>query len=216
MSRPPLSTPPLLAAGALIAAGIVGVALGLSVFGPHRSGGGAAAVSGTLEGSGTALIGGPFELQHVDRGLVSEAILDQPVNFVYFGFTNCPDFCPMELTNLAAARAALSERGLSSKTVFITVDPERDTTEVAQEYAAFFDPEAIGLSGSAEQVADAMATYRVYAQATEKDETGYYAVDHSTFVYAMDSDGALIKFFSANTPPETIATEIAARLEGRS
>lgn len=211
MSRPTRRPPFALAVGVSIAAAIVGVALSLSLFGAP-SGGGRAGIGGSLEGSGTALIGGPFELQHIDRGVVSEAILDQPVNFVYFGFTNCPDFCPTELANLAAARALLAEQGLQSQTVFITVDPERDTPAVAQEYAGFFDPGALGLSGSREQIEAAMAVYRIYAQATPKDETGYYAVDHSTFVYAMDATGALIKFFSANTPPETIVTELQSRV----
>lgn len=215
MSRPTTTAPTIAAAAALITAAIVGVAIGLAVFGgPER--GGLAARSGTLEGSGRALIGGAFELTHVEKGSVRETILDQPVNFVYFGFTHCPDFCPTELANLREARRLLAERGIESRTIFITVDPERDTPEIVQTYVEFFDPDAIGLSGARDQIDQAMSVYRVYAQATEKDESGYYAVDHSTLVYAMSADGELIKHFSANTDPQLISDELGARVSGAS
>lgn len=166
--------------------------------------------AGDLGFTGEALIGGPFQLVGGDGAVVTEEVLDLPVNFVYFGFTNCPDFCPAELANLAEARKALAEQGVRSKTVFITVDPDRDTPEVVSEYAKFFDDGAIGLSGDAEQVRKAAAAYRVYYQLAEPDESGYYAVDHSTLVYAMDANGRFIQHFTANTSPEEIVSDLTS------
>lgn len=201
----------VLSALAFLAMAAVGVAISISLSG----GGDRAATSGSLGSTGTALIGGPFTLVDGDGETVTEAVLSSPVNFVYFGFTHCPDFCPTELANLAAARRALAERDIESRTVFITVDPARDTPEVVGRYAQFFDPESVGLTGAQEQVAAAAQAYRVSFSYGEADETGFYAVNHSTLVYAMDDQGRLLSFFTANTSPEEIAATLAEALQAR-
>ncbi len=176
---------------------------------------GAAPRSGDLGSTGRALVGGPFTLVDGSGATVTEAILSRPVNFVYFGFTHCPDFCPTELANLAVARDALKKRGVESRIFFVSVDPKRDTPEVVGAYAKFFDDDAVGLTGSDAQVKAAAAAYGVYYNLAEPDENGAYAVDHSTLVYAMDDAGALIRFFRANTDPEEIAASLAKELGGR-
>lgn len=201
----------LLSALAFVTMAAVGVAISWGLSPTQR-----APSSGSLGSTGTALIGGPFTLVDGDGAPVTEAALSRPVNFVYFGFTHCPDFCPTELANLAAARQALTARGVESRTIFITVDPARDTPEVVSRYAQFFDSESLGLTGEQEQVEAAAAAYRVTFQYDEEDENGYYAVNHSTLVYAMDDQGRLLEFFRANTPPEEIAETLSRALDARS
>jgi protein SCO1/2 len=162
--------------------------------------------------AGEALVGGPFELVDSAGMTVTEKILMKPINFVYFGFTHCPDFCPTELHNLAFATEELQKRDIGSQTIFITVDPKRDTPEIVGEYARYFDESFIGLSGSMEQMRRVAQAYRVYVAYGDPDIDGDYAVDHSTLVYAMNDKGRFITHFSANTDPVEIAETLQRAL----
>ncbi|MEL6277743.1 MAG: SCO family protein [Pseudomonadota bacterium] len=187
------------------AAGVVAVILGLSlsllIFGPTEN-----QRSGAVTAIGQAQIGGPFELIDQNGQTVTQAALEGQLNLIYFGFTFCPDFCPTELANMAVAKEKLAERGVDTQLFFITIDPERDTPEILKEYAEAFDPEMIALGGSVEQVAAAANAYRViYRRAEDPDFPDGYAMDHSTFVYAVDGSGRFITVFTAATDPEEIA-----------
>lgn len=154
-------------------------------------------------------IGGAFELVDHDGRAVDETILDGQLNLVYFGYTNCPDFCPTELMNMAAAQAEVERRGGEVQLLFITVDPERDTPEQLREYVTIFSDSAIGLSGSLEQTSEAARRYGVYWRHLEPDEPGgWYAVDHSLLVYAMDASGRYLTHFGPATDPNLIADQL--------
>ena len=156
--------------------------------------------------AGDAAIGGPFELVSHQGETVTEAdVLDGPA-LIYFGFTYCPDVCPLDLVRNAEAIDILSANGHSVKPVFITVDPNRDTPEVVAEYVDLMHPEMIGLTGDAAAIDAAAKAYKVYYRRASDDED--YLVDHSSFSYLMDETG-FRGFYRRDLTPSELADQIA-------
>lgn len=155
-------------------------------------------------------IGGPFRLQDGAGRTVTEQDFRGRWALVYFGYTHCPDACPMALQNMADALDLLPP-GLRDRValVFITVDPERDTPAVMRDYASAFDAPITALSGTPEQVADVLRAYRVYA-AKAPGKGGDYTVDHSSILYVMDPRGRFAANLTHEAPPERIAERLKA------
>jgi protein SCO1/2 len=162
----------------------------------------------TAVAGGTAAIGGPFALTDGTGRRVTEAEAITGPTLVYFGYTFCPDFCPTDLTRNAAAADLLAEQGTEVGQLFITIDPERDTPEVAGDYAAAIHPALVGLSGSAEDVAAAAQAYRVYYRKAG-DDPEYYMMDHSTFTYLMAPEVGLLEVFRSDMRAEEVADAVA-------
>lgn len=158
--------------------------------------------------TGEALVGGPFSLidQHGQR--VTEQDFAGRYMLIDFGYTFCPDVCPMTLTTMAAALDRLPEdQAAQVVPIFITVDPARDTVEQLAAYVPLFGPRMVGLTGSEAEVRDAAKAYRVYFHKGEGD-ADTYLVDHSTFVYLMGPDGSYRTHFGVSTSPEAMAEAI--------
>ena len=173
-------------------------------------------VSGGTSSSGTALIGGPFELvDQTGQTRTSADFLGGPM-LIYFGYTYCPDICPTSLLAMTQGLELLEERApaIAEPVVplFITVDPERDTVETMKAYAEHFHARTVALTGSAEQVASAAKAYRVYYRKAESDSAEDYLMDHSGFIYLMDAEGAYLGHFSHNATAEVIAEKLAELL----
>lgn len=144
-------------------------------FAPCRT----TAVSGGLD-----QIGGPFTLVNGAGQTVSDTdILTMP-SILYFGYTFCPDVCPLDNARNAQVTEILESRGIIVQPVFISIDPRRDTPEVVAEFASIFHPRMIGLTGSEDQVRAASQAYRTYFAAQDSGDE-YYLVDHSTFSYLV-------------------------------
>jgi protein SCO1 len=106
-----------------------------------------------------------------------------------FGYTSCPNVCPVTLAVLAQAHRKLGPLGSQVQVIYLTVDPERDNAERLKQYLAAFDPTFVGGTGTAAQMAAVRSSYGVTA---EKHGTGSdYAVAHSSFVYLITRDGKL-------------------------
>jgi len=180
------------------------VAVGIAVFAVKVLEGGPT-TSGGLMGQPT--IGGPFELVNGAGETVTEANFAGRPMIVYFGFTYCPDICPTELIAIADGLDLLKpEEAKQFQPIFITVDPERDTPDVVQEYAENFYPTMIGLTGTPEQIKEAAKVYRVYyAKEEPADEKSPYMMAHTSFIYVMRADGGFARHFSMGTTPEEIA-----------
>jgi len=114
------------------------------------------------------------------------------VVLLFFGFTNCPDICPTTLSDWARARQSLGADADRVTWVFVSVDPERDTPEVASNYAKKFDPSFIGLSADAEAIARIQQGFRIsaYREAALEDD-GPYSVAHSSQTFLVDRGGRL-------------------------
>ncbi|QCO55861.1 SCO family protein [Pseudorhodobacter turbinis] len=158
---------------------------------------------------GGATIGGPFTLVDQTGKTVTDADVITKPTLVYFGYTFCPDVCPLDNARNAEAVDILEEMGVDVTPVFITVDPGRDTPEVMAEFADIMHPKMIGLTGSAEQVKAASQAYKTYFKLHNDDpEDEYYLVDHSTFTYLMLPQTGFADFFKR----EVTADEMAQRV----
>lgn len=160
---------------------------------------GATAVAGDL--------GGPFTLVNGDGETVSDAEVITEPTLIYFGYTYCPDVCPLDVDRNAAAIEILEQDGKSVTPVFITIDPARDTPEVVANFAEAMHPRMIGLTGSSEQVAQASKAYRTYYKAHPPVD-GEYLVDHSTFSYLVTPEQGFVEFFRRELTPEQLAEKI--------
>lgn len=164
-------------------------------------------------------IGGPFTLHDQDGKTFTDADLKGKYALVYFGYTFCPDVCPTELAIVGSALNEVEEKSpeLAAKVVpvFISVDPDRDTSDVLKAYVPNFHPRMIGLSGTADQIAKVAKEYRVYYAKGKVAPDGSYLMDHSSFVYFMGPDGALITMFRHNTDPSDMANEIEQVVSGK-
>ena len=164
---------------------------------------------------GAAAIGGPFTLVDETGATVTEKqVIDQP-SLVYFGYSYCPDVCPMDSARNAEAVEILEQRGLMVKPVFISVDPDRDTPEVVAEFTDYLHPRMLGLTGSAEQVKTASKAYKTYykKQQAEPGEEDYYLVDHSTFTYLMFPEEGFVEFFRRDASGEQMADQVQCFME---
>ena len=130
---------------------------------------------------GEALVGGPFTLTDQHGAEVTEQDFAGRYMLVYFGYTYCPDICPMSLANMTQAMDLLPpEQAEQVVPIFITVDPERDTVKQLAEYAPLFHPRLVALTGSARGDRGAAQAYRVYFAKAGKTGANDYLMDHST------------------------------------
>ncbi|HEX6860276.1 MAG TPA: SCO family protein [Caulobacteraceae bacterium] len=158
-----------------------------------------------------SLVGGPFQLVDQNGRPTDESVLKGKWSAVFFGFTYCPDVCPGTLQALAAAKAQLGGKARNFQVVFISVDPERDTPRQMKAYLeAQGLPDAIGLTGTVEQVDAAAKAYRVSHQKEGSGEG--YTVSHSAAVFLMDPQGRFVKPLSYGMTPDEMAGQIAAAM----
>lgn len=132
---------------------------------------------------------------------------------IYFGYSFCPDVCPLGLQNITGALKDLGKDVDQIIPIFITVDPERDDVKSLSLYAQNWHSSFVMLTGSQQQLDPVIKAFKVYAvkskpQGTEAD----YLIDHSALVYLMDRQGKFIDFFPHTTPPAQIAQKIRKHL----
>ena len=157
-----------------------------------------------------ALIGGAFALEDGAGKTISDQTLKGRPFLVYFGYTHCPDVCPTELARISDILAKMGDKAIP--TLFITVDPERDTPKLMQDYVSSFNPAIIGLSGSPSAVEATEKTFRVYARKGQPQPDGDYSMDHSSIVYLMDKNGGFVEAFNVERSPEDAAKELETYL----
>ena len=162
----------------------------------------------TAVAGGSGQIGGPFTLVNAQGQTVTDADVITEPSLVYFGYTFCPDVCPLDVARNADAVDALAARGYSVTPVFISIDPTRDTPEVVGDFAANMHDRMIGLTGSPEQVKVASQAYRTFYSAQKTDDA-YYLVDHSTFTYLVLPRTGFVEFFRREVTPEQMADTVA-------
>lgn len=130
------------------------------------------------------------------EGPVRLSQFQEEVVLLFFGYVHCPDVCPTTLLALKRAYEKLSPKDQERvRVVFVSVDPERDTPEVADRYAKAFHPSFLGLSGSPEAVREAAQTFGVYYQKTQYRGPGEYLVDHTATTFVV-KEGKLVLLFS--------------------
>lgn len=158
-------------------------------------------------------IGGPFTLVNSDGETVTDADVITEPSLVYFGYTFCPDVCPLDNARNAQAIDVLEEMGVSATPVFISIDPNRDTPQVVGNFAANLHEKMIGLTGSAEQVKAASQAYKTFYAVSGDLDDPYYLVDHSTMTYLVLPEYGFVDFFRRDVTPEQMAETVACFAE---
>ncbi len=132
---------------------------------------------------------------------------------LFFGFTQCPDFCPTALASLAEVMGLLGPRAADVQVGFITVDPERDSLELLAEYVPAFHPSFLGLRGDLEATARTARAFKVVFQKAKGRTPDAYTVDHTTLSYVYDRQGRLRLMLRHGTAPANIAADLRRLLE---
>ena len=162
---------------------------------------------------GRPTIGGPFTLTDQNGRTVSSDSLKGKPTLIYFGYTYCPDVCP---TSLLLMENAVEKVGPDAdkkvNMVFITIDPERDTSKLLKGYVENFGTTFIGLTGTPQQIADVARAYRVYVQKVPGKDGAPYLMDHSSIVYVLDRNGRFVTHFTHEAKAEQIAAAIGKLL----
>lgn len=162
-------------------------------------------------------IGGPFTLVRQDgKEVTSQEVIDRP-SLVYFGYTYCPDVCPVDVQVMVDAVDRLAEDGITVQPVFISVDPARDTPQELAAYAEAMHPKMIALSGSDQQLASAAKAYRVvYRRQDVPGSEAEYLMQHTVFTYLVVPEKGVIAVFRNGFPPEQMARDVARVLNAYS
>lgn len=150
-----------------------------------------------------------FELTDETGNAVTEADFSGQVNLLFFGFTQCPDICPTTLAQLAAALRNLSNSEQEKvQVLFVSVDPERDSSERLREYTDAFGARFIGLTGTEQQLRELNKRYRVTYGYDEPDSDGNYNVSHSSAVFAFDLSGQVRLLIRDDIAAPDIASDV--------
>ena len=182
----------------------------LAACNPTAGGGGSENMEPPLAG---ARIGGPFTLTNQDGGKTSDTQFNGQYRIVYFGYSYCPDVCPVDLANimLGLKQAEKENPELVSKIqpIFISVDPGRDTPAVLKQYVSAFHPRLIGLTGTPEEVAEVAEKYLMIYDVRNDEGASEYLVDHSRQAYLFGPDGEPLALLPFDGTPQDVAAEIA-------
>lgn len=162
--------------------------------------------------SGTAAIGGAFTLTDHHGKTVTEKDFAGKYMLVFFGFTFCPDVCPTTLSFVSQLLDEIGEPAKQITPLFITIDPARDTAEMMASYVENFHPSIVGLTGTDEQIAAVTKAYKVYYAKAGNDKKNY-TMDHSAYIYFMDTDGNFLTHFTHDADIKTIANKLKHYME---
>ncbi len=160
-------------------------------------------------------IGGPFTLTDETGAKVTERDVIKGPTLIYFGYTFCPDVCPLDNARNAEAVDVLGEMGFEVTPVMISFDPARDTPEVLRDFTDNLHPRMLGLTGTEEQVRAVSQAYKTYSKVRDPDEE-YYLFDHSTFTYLMrpaaDGTPQFLDFFRNDETADDMARRVGCFL----
>lgn len=159
-----------------------------------------------------AKIGGDFTLTNQDGGRTALSQFRGQYRIIYFGYSYCPDVCPVDLANimLGLKQVEKDQPALASKIqpIFISVDPERDTPAVLKQYVSAFHPRLIGLTGSPNEIADVAKKYLIIYDIRNDEGTSEYLVDHSRQAYLFGPEGEPLALLPYDGTPQDVAAEI--------
>ena len=131
-----------------------------------------------------SLKGSEFSLKDMNNNVITDESFKGPLTAIFFGFTNCPDICPMTLNKMDIAISRLKKENKSLKLFFISVDPKRDTPQVVKDYLDSFENDFIGITGEPEKIYMLSQSWGILSQKIFKDD-GEYNVDHSSPVILL-------------------------------
>lgn len=149
-----------------------------------------------------SIIGGDFTLVDQNNAVVTQDALLGHYSLVTFGYTFCPDICPMVQRKISTALDSLGHQADDVTPYLITVDPRRDTVKVMAEYSKHFHPRLVALTGTRQQIARAASAFQIFYERTKNPHgaKNYYLMDHSSEIYVMNHAGKYVTHFTHATP----------------
>lgn len=133
---------------------------------------------------------------------------------LFFGYTNCPDMCPMTMYKLATAIEKLGEDAKRVQVLFVTLDPKRDTPDILKTYATAFHPSFVGVYGDEQTTQETAKDFKIFYQHQKPDESGFYTVDHMGPSFVFDPQGRLRLFIADQHSADMIAQDLRTLLKG--
>lgn len=164
---------------------------------------------------GIADIGGDFTLTDHNGNKRSTTEFRGKLLLIYFGYTYCPDICPMALENITNALKNMSQDRDKIAVIFVSVDPERDTLETLKLYHSNFDPNIIMMTGTQKELEEPMKNYKVYSKREAKHGMSDYLINHTSVVYLMNKNGQYVQGFAHSTKPKKIKEILVKNLTTR-
>jgi len=159
-----------------------------------------------------ARIGGAFALTDQDGRRVTDRDLAGRYRIMYFGYTYCPDVCPVDVQAIGAGLAAFEKaapaRGSKVVPVFVSVDPGRDTAPVLKQFVNAFHPRMIGLTGTRAEIDAVTKAYGIFYKIDPPGPGGGYLVSHSRQAYLMAPDGTPVALLPADQGPQAVTAEL--------
>ncbi|MCG8316295.1 MAG: SCO family protein, partial [Pseudomonadales bacterium] len=125
-----------------------------------------------------------------------------------FGYTHCPDICPMVLARMTQIVKRLEGDADAVKGVFVTFDPQRDTATRLKEYLGYFNPDFVGFTGSEQQIAEAAKRYGVIFMPQQSESAAGLLFAHSDFIYLLDQKGRVRALFATDTPLREMVDDV--------
>lgn len=158
--------------------------------------------------------GKPFALETTTGETFTQDDLKGTPSLVFFGYTFCPDVCPTTLAESVAWKQQAGITDADLRTIFVTVDPERDTKDVLKEYLSGFDPDVIGLTGTPEQTEAAKASFGVMSEKETGGDPEFYLVNHTASVFLIDRNGQFDGTIAYGEDSKTAVAKIEKLVKG--
>ena len=159
--------------------------------------------------------GGPFVLTAHTGETISDRDFEGRYMLIYFGYSSCPDVCPVDLAKMTVALSTLEAEGYDTtplQPIFISVDPERDTVEALAEFMVDYHPRMLALTGTVAEIAAVANEYKIYYRKRIVEGMDGYLVDHQNVVFVMGKDGQFERIFSSRTTPAAMVNTLRGRL----
>ena len=157
--------------------------------------------------------GGDFSLTGPEGKTVSLEDFRNKVVLIYFGYTFCPDVCPITLSNLKLIMLELGKKAEDVQVIFISIDPERDTYEKLKGYVPYFHPTFIGLTGSEEDIIDVAKKYQTFYIKQKVESEAGYLMAHTDVVILVDQNGRYRGRYKSKYDLDKLTTDIRWLLE---
>ncbi|UYZ06423.1 cytochrome oxidase assembly protein Sco [Agrobacterium salinitolerans] len=161
--------------------------------------------------------GVPFQLTAQNGQPITEKAFQGKPTALFFGFTHCPEVCPTTLFELNGWMEKVDPAGDRLQAYFVSVDPERDTPEIMQQYVSNVSKRITGITGPADKIAETLKGYRIYAKKVlvdEKDPNGDYTMDHTASVILLDANGRFAGTIAYGENPDVAEQKLQNLLKG--
>jgi protein SCO1/2 len=155
----------------------------------------------------------PFTLVAADGTVITDKTYRGKWVLIYFGYTFCPDICSTTLNAIAGALDALGPRAGQVQSLFITIDPKRDTPQVLARYVEAFDARIVALTGTPSQIGAAARAYGVIYERQDTDD-GEYVYNHTSYIYLTDREGKLVEVVNGSADSATIVRRLFYLMRG--